>query len=106
MATHEITTRTVPAQPSTRLHKGDAILSLMEMVERGIPTVQDSNVRPSSERYFAIVIKADDTLGGVLFASTNLGNYLRERESELLPPGCRITRSIEITKRMATEAWV
>lgn len=33
MAAHETTTRIVPAQPSTRLHKGDAVITLQEMVE-------------------------------------------------------------------------
>ena len=33
MAAHEITTRTVPAQPSRRLHKGDTIITMQEMVE-------------------------------------------------------------------------
>lgn len=62
---------------------------------------------PPQERYFAIVVKANANcdLGGLLSASTNLGNHLRERESELLPAGAKITRSIEITKDMATRSW-
>jgi hypothetical protein len=33
MAAQEFTVRTVPAQPSRRLHKGDAVITLQEMVE-------------------------------------------------------------------------
>lgn len=62
--------------------------------------------KESSERYFAIVIKADDSLGSVLSASTNLGEYLKRYESDLLPPGCKITRSIEITKQKAVGTWL
>ena len=53
------------------------------------------------KRYFALVIEGDDSLGG-LTASTTLGNAVRELS---LPPGCRVTRSIEITERMAKETW-
>ena len=63
--------------------------------------------QPPTERYFAIVIKADEhcELGGLFAGSTNLGNFLRDREGELLPVGAKITRSIEITKDMATRTW-
>lgn len=54
-------------------------------------------------RYFAIVIQGDDTLGNVLSASTELGNWLRTHCQ--LPDGFMITRSIEITKSMAEKAW-
>ena len=40
MAAHEITTRTVPTQPSRRLHKGDTVISLSEMVEQFMPTAR------------------------------------------------------------------
>lgn len=65
------------------------------------------SIEPPRERYFAIVIKADADcdLGGAFNASTNLGNHLRERERVLLPDGAKITRSIEITKDMATRTW-
>ena len=33
MTAPEFTVRSVPAQPSTRLHKGDIVISLSEMVE-------------------------------------------------------------------------
>ena len=57
------------------------------------------------DRYFALVVKVDaGTLAGV-YASTTLGNLLRDREQEFLPPGAKITRSIEITKDMATRTW-
>ena len=57
------------------------------------------------ERYFALVVKVDaDSLAGI-YASTTLGNLLRDREQEFLPPGAKITRSIEITKDHATRTW-
>lgn len=58
-----------------------------------------ANPTPEGKRYFAIVIEADDSadLGGVLHASTNLGNIMRAR----VPLGCRVTRSIEITRDVA-----
>jgi hypothetical protein len=62
-------------------------------------------IDPAKERYFAIVIKADAASLAGLYASTTLGNLLRDRERELLPPGAKITRSIEITKDMATRTW-
>jgi hypothetical protein len=57
------------------------------------------------DRYFALVVKADaGSLAGI-YASSTLGNLLRDREQEFLPPGAKITRSIEITKDMATRTW-
>lgn len=54
-------------------------------------------------RYFAIVIRGDDSLGNVLCASTELGNWLRSHCQ--LPEGFMITRSIEISKTMAERTW-
>jgi hypothetical protein len=62
-------------------------------------------INEKRERYFAIVIKGDDSLGSVLTASSELGNLLLEHQHEFLPAGCKITRSIEISKALATEAW-
>jgi hypothetical protein len=54
-------------------------------------------------RYFAIVIRGDDSLGGVLAASTALGNWIRAHLE--LPAGFVVTRSIEISKSMAERTW-
>lgn len=54
-------------------------------------------------RYFAIVIRGDDTLGNVLCASTELGNWIRRHLQ--LPEGFIVTRSIEISKTMAERTW-
>jgi len=54
---------------------------------------------PSGERYFALVLKVspDIRIGNVLAASTHVGNFVKD----LVPPGVRIMRSIEITKDTA-----
>ena len=57
------------------------------------------------DRYFALVVKVDAGTLAEVYASTTLGNLLRDREQEFLPPGAKITRSIEITKDMATRTW-
>jgi len=54
-------------------------------------------------RYFAIVIQGDDSLGNVLCASTELGNWIRAHL--MLPEGFMVTRSIEITRQMAEKVW-
>lgn len=56
---------------------------------------------PSAERYIAVVVRVDNRFGGIVSASTNFGNLV----SKLLPEGAHITRSIEITKDMATRTW-
>jgi hypothetical protein len=53
MAAHESTTRTVPAQPSPRLHKGDAVISLQEMLERCNP--HDPFLGPIHDEIFGLV---------------------------------------------------
>jgi hypothetical protein len=59
-------------------------------------------VAQKEERYFAIVIKADAAIGqGLLSMSAHLGNFV----GEMLPDGVTLTRSIEITKDLATRAW-
>ena len=62
---------------------------------------QETDVRPA--RYFAIVIRGDDSLGNVLSASTELGNWLRRHVE--LPAGFTITRSIEISEKQAGKTW-
>ena len=64
-------------------------------------TTQQDN--PQKVRYFAIVIRGDDSLGNVLSASTELGNWLRRHCA--LPEGFTITRSIEISQKMAEKVW-
>lgn len=69
-------------------------------------------------RYFALVIEDTRTAptdsapsfaaglqSSVLLvaAATELGDLIRE--SHVLPEGCRVTRSIAITKELATKAW-
>ena len=65
------------------------------------PTLTDSQ-----HRYFALVIRVPKAaIGGLvenLHASTDIGNTAREAAPNFLPPGSRITRSIEITQEMAT----
>ena len=61
---------------------------------------QTEAVKP---RYFAIVIRGDDSLGNVLSASTELGNWLRRHVE--LPAGFTITRSIEISEKQAGKTW-
>ena len=53
MAAHESTTRTVPAQPSPRLHKGDLAISLQEMLERCNP--HDPFLGPIHDEIFGLV---------------------------------------------------
>jgi hypothetical protein len=65
------------------------------------PATYAAAERPA--RYFAIVIRGDDSLGGVLSASTELGNWIRQRLG--LPAGFAVTRSIEISKSMAERTW-
>lgn len=55
----------------------------------------------SVERYIAVVVRVDNRFGGVVSASTNFGDLV----SKLLPEGAHVTRSIEITKDMATRTW-
>ncbi len=54
---------------------------------------------PQGPRYFAIVLKVDESIpvGNALVASTHVGNYVRE----MLRPGVKAIRSIEITKDTA-----
>ena len=54
---------------------------------------------PSGERYFALVLKVDSSVrvGNILAASTHVGNFVKD----LVPPGVRVMRSIEITKDTA-----
>jgi hypothetical protein len=54
---------------------------------------------PSGERYFALVLKVDPSVrvGNILAASTHVGNFVKE----LVPPGVKVVRSIEITKDTA-----
>jgi hypothetical protein len=61
----------------------------------------EANAKPA--RYFAIVIRGDDSLGNVLSASTELGNWLRRHVE--LPEGFTITRSIEISEKQAGKTW-
>ena len=63
-------------------------------------TMPDTENKP---RYFAIVIRGDDSLGNVLCASTELGNWIRQRLE--LPEGFAVTRAIEITEQHAKETW-
>jgi hypothetical protein len=58
---------------------------------------------PPSERYFVLVIKASDLRAGCFEGSTVVGNAVRDRQAEILPEGCKVIRSIEVTKRFATE---
>ena len=54
---------------------------------------------PQGERYFALVVKVDPSIriGNVLAASTHVGNFVKD----LVPPGVKVMRSIEITKDTA-----
>jgi hypothetical protein len=58
-------------------------------------------------RFFALVISVplDEADRFGLGASTDIGNMAREAAPSFLPAGSRITRSIEITEKLATEAW-
>ena len=58
-------------------------------------------------RYFALVISVplDEADRFGLGAATDIGNMAREAAPSFLPAGSRITRSIEITEKLATEAW-
>ena len=55
----------------------------------------------SPDRFIAVVVRVDNRFGGVVSASTNFGNLV----SKLLPEGAHVTRSIEISKDMATRTW-
>lgn len=76
-------------------------MDLQEMVKESLGLTAP----PKRERYFAIVIEGDESLGGLLRASTKLGDLLRDQQETILPPGFKITRSIEITKQRAQETW-
>ncbi len=60
-------------------------------------------LQPPAERYFVLVIKAKDLNAGFFAGSTIVGNAVRDREKEILPEGCRVIRSIEVTKHFAIE---
>ena len=59
--------------------------------------------RPEPERYFVLVIKAENLDAGFFAGSRVVGNAVRDREKEILPEGCRVIRSIEVTKHFAIE---
>lgn len=57
-----------------------------------------------AERYFAIIVRIP-TAESFVDASTIVGNTFRLGMIGNLPEGAKITRSIEITKDLATRAW-
>ena len=83
---------------------------IKEQLKR-FPTMHEVPLRELQidDRYFLIVVKvphaiAATELGGVLDASTVLGNLFREN-STFLPEGTKITRSIEVTKVTANKQF-
>ena len=50
-----------------------------------------------------LVIKAEHLDAGFFAGSTVVWQAVRDHEAELLPAGCRVIRSIEVTKRYAIE---
>ena len=60
--------------------------------------------RQPAERYFAIIVKIPESIS-FANASTTVGNTFRLGMIGHLPEGAKITRSIEITKDLATRAW-
>lgn len=96
-------------------HTGSTITDLQKLVAdaefaRLLYDVMPQLRTPPKPRYFAIVVcvpgdQADVKLGGVLRASTVLGNMFREKAPGFMPDGTRITRSIEITEEFAQRTW-